>query len=145
MGDTGSMMIGLISAILAIEFIEVHTEIQSSPYAFKAAPAMAVGILILPLFDTLRVFMVRIARGKSPMHPDRSHIHHLLLDSGLSHMKATMVLVGVNLLFILFVVYFQDLGNLSLLIILLLMATILTAIPYVISRSRKNNAIRQEN
>ncbi len=145
MGDTGSMMIGLISAILAIEFIEVHIEIQNSPYAFKAAPAMAVGILILPLFDTLRVFMVRIFKGKSPMHPDRSHIHHLLLDSGLSHMKATMVLVGVNLLFILFVVYFQDLGNLSLLIILLLMATVLTAIPYVISRSRKSNILPEEN
>jgi len=137
MGDTGSMLIGIVSAILAIEFIEIHNEIKGSPYAFKAVPAVAFGILILPLFDTLRVFIVRILRGKSPLHPDRSHIHHLLLDSGLSHMQATAVLVGVNLLFILFVVYFQDLGNLSLLIILVLLATVLTAIPYVISRHRK--------
>ena len=137
MGDTGSMLIGIVSAILVIEFIEVHSEIQGSPYAFKTAPAVAFGILILPLFDTLRVFIVRIFRGKSPLHPDRSHIHHLLLDSGLSHMQATSVLVGVNLLFILFVVYFQDLGNLSLLIVLLILATALTAIPYVISKSRK--------
>lgn len=136
MGDTGSMLIGIVSAILVIEFIEIHNEIQGSPYAFTAVPAVAFGILILPLFDTLRVFIVRILRGKSPLHPDRSHIHHLLLDSGLSHMQATAVLVGVNLLFILFVVYFQDLGNLSLLIILVLLATILTAIPYVISRHR---------
>jgi UDP-N-acetylmuramyl pentapeptide phosphotransferase/UDP-N-acetylglucosamine-1-phosphate transferase len=136
MGDTGSMLIGIISAIMVIEFIEIHSEIQSSPYAFKAAPAVAFGVLILPLFDTLRVFIVRIFRGKSPLHPDRSHIHHLLLDSGLTHMQATLVLVGVNLLFILFVVYFQDLGNLSLLITLLILATILTAIPYVISRNR---------
>lgn len=137
MGDTGSMLIGIVSAIMVIEFIEVHSEIQSSPYAFKAVPAVAFGILILPLFDTLRVFTVRIFRGKSPLHPDRSHIHHLLLDSGLSHMQATSVLVGVNVLFMLFVVYFQDLGNLSLLIVLILLATILTAIPYVISKSRK--------
>lgn len=137
MGDTGSMLIGIVSAILAIEFIEIHTEIQSSPYAFTAVPAVAFGILILPLFDTLRVFIVRIYRGKSPLQPDRSHIHHLLLDSGLSHMQATIILVAVNLLFILFVVYFQDLGNLSLLIVLVLLATILTAIPYVISKSRK--------
>lgn len=136
MGDTGSMLIGIVSAILVIEFIEIHTEIQGSPYAFTAVPAVAFGILILPLFDTLRVFIVRILRGKSPLHPDRSHIHHLLLDSGLSHMQATAVLVGVNLLFILFVVYFQDLGNLSLLIILVLLATVLTAIPYVISKNR---------
>jgi UDP-N-acetylmuramyl pentapeptide phosphotransferase/UDP-N-acetylglucosamine-1-phosphate transferase len=137
MGDTGSMLIGIVSAIMVIEFIEVHSEIQSSPYAFKAVPAVAFGILILPLFDTLRVFLIRIFKGKSPLHPDRSHIHHLLLDSGLTHMQATGVLVGVNLLFILFVVYFQDLGNLSLLVVLLLLATILTAIPYVISKSRK--------
>ena len=137
MGDTGSMLIGIVSAILVIEFIEIHSEIKGSPYAFKAVPAVAVGILILPLFDTLRVFIVRILKGKSPLQPDRRHIHHLLLDSGLSHSQATSVLVGVNLLFILFVVYFQDLGNLSLLIVLLILATILTAIPYLISKSRK--------
>jgi UDP-N-acetylmuramyl pentapeptide phosphotransferase/UDP-N-acetylglucosamine-1-phosphate transferase len=136
MGDTGSMLIGIISAIMIIEFIEIHSEIKSSPYAFKAVPAVAIGILILPLFDTLRVFVMRLLKGKSPLHPDRSHIHHLLLDAGLSHMQATLVLVGVNLLFILFVVYFQNLGNLGLLLILLAMASILTAIPYVISRKR---------
>ena len=137
MGDTGSMLIGIISAILVIEFIEVHSEIQGSPYAFKAIPAVAVGILILPLFDTLRVFVFRLIKGKSPLHPDRSHIHHLLLDAGLTHTQATTVLVLVNLAFILFVVYFQDLGNLSLLIILMLMAAALTAIPYVIAKHRK--------
>jgi len=131
------MLIGIISAILVIEFIEVHAQIQGSPYAFKAVPAVAVGILILPLFDTLRVFVGRVFRGKSPFHPDRSHIHHLLLDSGLSHSQATAVLVVVNLAFILFVVYFQDLGNLNLLIVILLLASTLTAIPYVISKNRK--------
>ena len=137
MGDTGSMLIGIISAILVIEFIEVHSQIQGSPYAFKAVPAVAVGILILPLFDTFRVFIVRLFKGKSPMHPDRSHIHHLLLDAGLTHTQATVVLVVVNLAFILFVVAFQDLGNLYLLIIILLMASALTAIPYLISKHRK--------
>jgi len=137
MGDTGSMLIGIISAILIIEFIEVHSEIQGSPYAFKSVPAVAVSILILPLFDTFRVFIVRLFRGKSPLHPDRRHIHHLLLDSGLTHTQATGILVLVNLAFILFVVYFQDLGNLYLLIIILLMVSALTTIPYVISKHRK--------
>ncbi len=137
MGDTGSMLIGVISAILVIEFIEVHTQIQGSPYAFRAVPAVAVGILILPLFDTLRVFVLRIFRKKSPLHPDRSHIHHLLLDTGLTHMQATMVLILVNLAFIFFVVYFQSLGNLRLLILILLMATVLSAIPHYILRGKK--------
>lgn len=136
MGDTGSMLIGIISAILVIEFIEVHSQIQGSPYAFKAVPAVAVGILILPLFDTFRVFVVRLMHGKSPLHADRSHIHHLLLDSGLTHTQATIVLLLVNFAFILFVVYFQDLGNLNLLIIILLMAASLSAIPYVIAKHK---------
>ena len=141
MGETGSMLIGLISAILVIEFIEIHTEIQGSPYAFTAVPAVAVGILILPLFDTLRVFVVRLVKGKSPLHPDRSHIHHLLLDAGLSHMQATSVLLIVNLAFIFFVVFFQDLGNLKLIIITLLMASVLTFIPGLISRSKKRGEV----
>jgi UDP-GlcNAc:undecaprenyl-phosphate GlcNAc-1-phosphate transferase len=134
MGDTGSMLIGLISAILVIQFIEVHAEIPTSPYAFTAVPAVAIGILILPLFDTLRVFVMRIARGKSPFRADRSHIHHLLLDAGLNHMQATIVLLMVNVAFIAFVIYFQELGNLRLLIAILVMATILTAIPYRLSK-----------
>ncbi len=137
MGDTGSMLIGIISAILVIEFIEVHSQIQGSPYAFKAVPAVAVGMLILPLFDTARVFVVRLFNGKSPFHADRSHIHHLMLDAGLSHTQATIVLLAVNFAFILFVVYFQDLGNLYLLIIILLMASALSAIPYIIARHKK--------
>lgn len=144
MGDTGSMMIGLISAILVIEFIEIHAEIQGSPYAFKSVPAVAVGILILPLFDTLRVFILRVFKRKSPLSPDRSHIHHLLLDSGLTHMQATTVLVLVNLAFIFFVVYFQYLGNLRLLIIILVLASILTVIPYLIAKNRQPKEISSD-
>lgn len=136
MGDTGSMLIGLISAILVIEFIEVHADIQGSPFAFRAVPAVAVGILILPLFDTLRVFVLRIFRGRSPFTADRNHIHHLLIDLGLSHMQATMILLAVNAFIIVLVVMLQGLGNLRLLLLTLLIASLLSAIPYLIRRSR---------
>jgi UDP-N-acetylmuramyl pentapeptide phosphotransferase/UDP-N-acetylglucosamine-1-phosphate transferase len=137
MGDTGSMLIGLISAILVIEFIEIHTGLQNSPYAFKAVPAVAVGILILPLFDTLRVFVLRIFKRKSPLSPDRGHIHHLLIDCGLTHMQATSILIFVNLAFIFFVVGFQSWGNLRLLIAILVIASALAAIPYFICKGKK--------
>ena len=61
---------------------------------------MAVGILIIPLFDTIRVFVTRMLRGISPMKPDRRHIHHLLIDSGLTHVHATFILSLTNLTFI---------------------------------------------
>lgn len=122
MGDTGSLLLGLICSILAIQFIELHSGLEESPYYFKAAPSLAIAILILPLFDTLRVFILRLVEGKSPFHPDRKHIHHILIDLGLSHMQATGILFFINILFIVLAVLLQDVGNLILLIILLILA-----------------------
>jgi UDP-N-acetylmuramyl pentapeptide phosphotransferase/UDP-N-acetylglucosamine-1-phosphate transferase len=130
MGDTGSLIIGLTCSILIIEFIELHQTAPNSPYAFSAVPAVAIGIMILPLFDTLRVFIVRAARGKSPLSPDRSHIHHLLLDVGLTHMQATGLLVFVNILFIVFVIVMQSLGNHVLMLLIISLASILTYFLY---------------
>ena len=137
MGDTGALLIGLICSILAIEFIEIHNDIPGSPYAFKSVPVVAIGILILPLFDTFRVFVVRALKGKSPMHPDRSHIHHLLLDSGLNHMQATSMLIFINFLFIVLVYQFQGIGSLNLLILVLGLATLLTAILHSIATKKR--------
>ncbi len=104
MGDTGSLMIGIVCAILVIKFIDLNYYLPSNtPYKFNASPAVAVGIMILPLFDTIRVFLTRIVRGRSPFHADRRHIHHLLIDNGFSHMQATTILVLVNVCFIVFV------------------------------------------
>lgn len=122
MGDTGAMLIGIICASLTIEFIELHQQLSTSPYAFASAPAVAIGILILPLFDTLRVFIIRVLQGKSPFYPDRSHIHHLLLDAGFTHMQATSILMVINVVFIFVVVRLQNFGNLVLLLIILGMA-----------------------
>ncbi len=118
MGDTGSLIVGLISSILAIKFIELNRTLPPE-IALKSIPALAVGIMIIPLFDTLRVFTLRALAGRSPFSPDRNHIHHLLIDCGLSHMAATTVLIFVNILYICFVFYFQNLGSLELLLLLL--------------------------
>ncbi len=126
MGDTGALLLGLICSILIIRFIEVNRLESGSPYAFQAAPAMAIGILILPLFDTARVFTMRILRGRSPFSPDRLHIHHLLIDSGLSHMQATAVLVFATIGFMLLAMLLQTLGTFRLLGLILLIATVLS-------------------
>ena len=121
MGDTGALLLGLICSILTINFIELNSGLNDShPFKLNAAPAVAIGILILPLFDTLRVFVTRALRGKHPLHPDRTHIHHLLIDSGLSHTQATAVLVGVNIFFIVLVFLLHRYTNSAVLILLLL-------------------------
>ncbi|HQX95660.1 MAG TPA: MraY family glycosyltransferase, partial [Chitinophagaceae bacterium] len=99
MGDSGSLMIGLVNSILVIKFINV----ANSPFVAVPVPAaVAIGfsILIVPLLDTLRVFSIRIANGRSPFTPDRNHIHHLLLDNGLSHAAVTLTCVAINVCFI---------------------------------------------
>ena len=120
MGDTGSLILGLMMSVLAIRFIELQTELPAdNPYHYASAPAMAVAILILPLFDTLRVFALRAMRGRSPLSPDRNHVHHLLIDSGLSHAQATIILVSVNCIFIFLVIQMQGMGNAFLMLVIL--------------------------
>ncbi len=139
MGDTGSLLLGLVASILAISFIEHHRVLVANDdirYAFKAAPAAAVGILILPLFDTLRVFVMRMMRGVSPFTPDKNHIHHLLLKAGLTHMQSTAILVVINILFIIIVLTFQHLGSVALLIVMFALASLLTSGLYFILSKR---------
>lgn len=141
MGDTGSLLGGLVCSILAIEFIEMHQSIPDAKYYFAAAPAVAIGVLILPLFDTLRVFTIRILNGKSPLYPDRNHIHHLLIDSGLSHSQATFLLVCVNILFMVIVVKFQGIGNAYLVLLIFGIAIILT---FILTRvAKRKRRIKQ--
>jgi len=136
MGDTGSLLVGLVAAILAISFIEYNQAIPDSRFAMQAPPGVAAGILILPLFDTLRVFVSRMIKGKSPFKPDRNHIHHLMLDIGFSHMQATSILLFINVGFIMLAYKFQMYGTFILLLILLITASLLTALLYFI-RSKK--------
>ena len=101
MGDTGSLLVGLISVVLAIKFIELNkfTDNGIRP-SFFSAPAIAVSVLIIPLFDTFRVFSIRILKGNSPFKADRNHIHHRILRLGFSHIQTTYALAFTNLLFI---------------------------------------------
>jgi UDP-GlcNAc:undecaprenyl-phosphate GlcNAc-1-phosphate transferase len=99
MGDTGSLLLGLINSILVIKFINVADTVGVNVY-IQAAPALGFAILMVQLLDTLRVFGIRIGNRRSPFSPDRNHIHHLLLDRGLSHKTITITLVTVNLLLI---------------------------------------------
>lgn len=109
MGDTGSMLIGLVNTILVIRFIE--TAPSATTYKLAATPALGFGILLLPLMDTLRVFGIRIFNGRSPFSPDRNHLHHILLDRGMNHRSVTLTLAGVNIGFIVLSFLAQPLGT----------------------------------
>ncbi|TFZ63882.1 undecaprenyl/decaprenyl-phosphate alpha-N-acetylglucosaminyl 1-phosphate transferase [Hymenobacter sp. UV11] len=123
MGDTGSLVCGFIVSVLAIRFIELgNTGHQLTGYA---TPALAVAILFVPLFDTTRVFLVRMAAGRSPFRPDKNHVHHCLLALGFSQIGVVLTLGLFNLALLLVVSHYAYLGNAVLLSALLLLGVAL--------------------
>ena len=131
MGDTGSMLVGTVCAILAISFIESNFKrAPDHPYGLDAAPAIAIAVLILPLYDTLSVLMRRILRGQSPFTPDKTHIHHQLLNLGLNHLQATGVLILINLVFIAVAFYFNYRGFFDVLILEFALAFLFSMLLY---------------
>ena len=119
MGDCGSMFVGFLLAYQAITFLEFNAK-EVTPYTIKVAPIMAMAILSFPILDTVRVFIIRMAKKRSPFSADRNHIHHRLLDLGHSHKKATLILAIINILVIALAFLIKDLYiNLQLYILML--------------------------
>lgn len=133
MGDTGSLVSGFILSVLAIEFVEMKI--------VDSAPALAVGILILPIFDTLRVFSIRVFNGKWPFHPDRNHLHHKLLALGLSQLTALAIMITTNLLVISFMFIFSSLGNFQLLLITLIFAVFISLLLGYLVKEEKEDVV----
>ncbi|OJJ18262.1 hypothetical protein BKI52_25915 [marine bacterium AO1-C] len=137
MGDTGSLLVGCISATLAITFIE-NPKIQAQ-YSNSFIPVFAFSILIIPLFDTLRVFTIRIAKKKSPFQGDRNHTHHILVDEGLAHWQASLIMYAANILIILLATSLQHLSALLVLMVVLALSFVLTLIPLYLRKIKANN------
>jgi len=127
MGDTGSLTLGFIIAVLCIRLLQVN--VYSPNAILTHSPIFVLGIVMIPVFDTLRVFAMRIWRGQSPFIADKTHIHHLLTNSGFSHVFATRVICFVHA-FILIEVYLlqammQELTLIFLIVFMILITLIL--------------------
>ena len=128
MGDTGSLVLGTIMSIIVIRFNEFNID-QAQPFSVASAPAISFGILIYPLADTLRVFLIRILQFKSPFSADKNHLHPRLLTLGFSHKKATYTILVMNILFILSVFALQHLGIVIVMLFIIVIGGILFMIP----------------
>src|SRR5690606_335761 len=91
MGDTGSMVIGFLLAFQAVTFLNLN---QTLEVGSKIAnpPILALSILLFPIIDTIRVFIVRLMQNGHPFRADKNHIHHWLLKLGLTHVMATLLI-----------------------------------------------------
>ena len=137
LGDTGSMIIGLLLSVFAIKFMNL----ENSTLFFHQnhqVPAVLLCVFIIPLFDTIRVMVVRMSRGRSPFVADRIHIHHQLLRLGGSHLKATLTILSVNVLFIAMPFLFRSINGEVLILTTLALATILFHIPVYLNKLHQN-------
>ena len=102
MGDTGSISIGMILAstmIAAIQYNgEYNSEIAILGHPIKSNIGVIVSLFFIPLADTLRVFMHRLSKRKSPFSPDKSHIHHYLLRTGASHSESALIVLAFSII-----------------------------------------------
>lgn len=92
MGDSGSLIIGAVLSVLAIKIIESPTSFLPLEYQNVSMPILGMTLLAYPLLDTLRVFTIRTAKGKSPLSADRNHLHHKMLDRNPNH-KLTVIVI----------------------------------------------------
>jgi UDP-GlcNAc:undecaprenyl-phosphate/decaprenyl-phosphate GlcNAc-1-phosphate transferase len=142
LGDTGSMLTGFILSILTCHFLQ-GTLVSTTGSFIPKAPALVIGILIIPLYDSLRVFVLRISKGKSPFKADKQHLHHRLLELGFTHLSSTLIMITVNICFIIFAFSFQLIGSVHLIFYMLGIAIILSTLLVNLAerQTRKRNEL----
>jgi UDP-GlcNAc:undecaprenyl-phosphate GlcNAc-1-phosphate transferase len=101
MGDTGSMLIGLL---LATSLITITSSVEPSAVGINKFPVMLplilpIAVMVLPLADLIMAIVRRTSAGQSPFAPDRGHLHHRLLDIGHSHRRSVLIMYAWTFLF----------------------------------------------
>lgn len=128
MGDTGSLIIGFIMAVIGISALQCNSSILSSTTAYSPSLFILItGIILLPVYDMLRVFFVRIVlEHKSPFSADKNHTHHLLIETKFNHKKATIVLYISNIIIIITAFFLRGFDPVFSICLLFILAVILS-------------------
>jgi UDP-GlcNAc:undecaprenyl-phosphate GlcNAc-1-phosphate transferase len=139
MGDSGSMILGFLAALLSIYYLQANERFSDAVLLHIDAMLFVFAVLIIPVMDTIRVVILRVfVLKRSPFSADRNHIHHVLLDIGLNHVKATFILVTFNIFFIVLTYFLNDFIRAKYLLLLIsLLAIGLSQIPFLIKQRQK--------
>ena len=133
MGDSGTLSIGLLLAYFAIKMCNLPLDDKA-----VVSPVFVMMVLMYPVIDTLRVFVKRITKKTSPFTPDRSHLHHSLLDLGLSHGKTVFVIIAISVVFS-SMAYLLRTQITTSFFILTLLVVIISQLPKIMLKKRQQN------
>ena len=104
MGDTGSLVVGLLLGILTLRFLSLDIlQLHAINVRPENSIIILLSILFIPVFDVLRVIVIRLLNKRKPFGADRSHLHHLFIDKGLKHKKASITITLINIIIFIFV------------------------------------------
>ncbi|MGQ1783916.1 MULTISPECIES: glycosyltransferase family 4 protein [unclassified Saccharicrinis] len=144
MGDTGSLLLGFLLAVVAIKFAEfnVPSNAGNLKYSMDSAPAVVLGILIVPVIDTLRVFIFRISKGNSPFAADKNHIHHRMLTLGFTHLQTSLIIGLVNIGFVLLAFTLRNFGTIKLSMLLLALGMTCAYLPALFIQRKKKKILK---
>lgn len=130
--------------VLSIKLIEYPISRLDDFWVHISKPMIVIAALTYPLTDTLRIFIIRAAKGQSPFAADRNHLHHRLLDCGYTHVKTVIIIyiysfitVGVSLLS-----YFLN-PSLSLLVVLCFSGIFILFVHFSYQSAQKKKLIRE--
>ena len=113
MGDTGSLVIGFILAVNALVIVAGQPVNPDPFFVPQNAVIFILSILVIPVLDTLRIIVIRLSNGQKPWVADRNHMHHLLLDKGLTHKQATFCLGSLQVIAIIGYIGVNNLGPIA--------------------------------
>lgn len=110
LGDGGSLMLGMLLTLFTFSALSADSPCAALGYSGLSVVALTLAILAVPVFDTLKVMIYRVARGKSPFLPDKTHLHHLYIEMGFSHLATSAMIVATNALIVLLLLLGWSLG-----------------------------------
>lgn len=110
MGDSGSLLIGLILSVLAVKFMN-FCGASGAAVPLDAGIAISLALLIVPIADTAGIFAIRLFKGRSSFSPDGNHINHLLLDSGWGHAAVMLCCIMGTAVLVSAIYFLRSFGN----------------------------------
>ena len=144
MGDSGSLVIGFLFAVMAIELVEYDAQLELPKIIENISkPILSMSILVYPLVDTIRVFTLRAVKGVSPFTADRNHIHHRLMDLGLGHKQTVIVIYIFSLIIIATSIIAQNFDPSYSFAIIISSVLLLIQIPFFIKLKRKKSSAKK--
>ena len=134
-GDAGSYLLGIIFCIMSLNVLD--TTIGSEDMEATLIPFI-LAVFAHPLMDTLRVMTMRMCSGNSPFRADKTHLHHALVEIGLSHLTTTLIIIGLDMLVVTVwaVCYKCGLSPTCQVLVVLMMALLCVVLPYPILKHK---------